>query len=171
MSVPTKFIHSIDRASEALGRGAAWLSLALVLVVGLIVVLRYGFQIGSVALQESVMYLNGALFVFGTAYTLKVGGHVRVDVFYSRLSLRRRAWIDLVGALLFLLPAAVFVVLISWDYVAVSWRIREGSPESSGLPFVYLLKTLILLLGALLALQGVSELLKSLRILRGPSND
>lgn len=156
---------AIDNAAERLGRAAAWLSFVLVLVVGVIVVLRYGFQLGSIALQESVMYINGTLFVLGAGYTLKAQGHVRVDVFYSRFSPRGRALVDSLGALLFLLPAAFFIAWISWDYVAVAWRIREGSPEASGLPFVYLLKTLIIVLPVLLAVQGVSELLKSLRAL------
>ena len=156
---------AIDNAAERLGRAAAWLSFVLVLVVGVIVVLRYGFQLGSIALQESVMYINGTLFVLGAGYTLKAQGHVRVDVFYSRFSPRGRALVDSLGALLFLLPAAFFIAWISWDYVAVAWRIREGSPEASGLPFVYLLKTLIIVLPVMLAVQGVSELLKSLRAL------
>jgi TRAP-type mannitol/chloroaromatic compound transport system permease small subunit len=156
---------AIDNVAERLGRAAAWLSFVLVLVVGVIVVLRYGFQLGSIALQESVMYINGTLFVLGAGYTLKAQGHVRVDVFYSRFSPRGRALVDSLGALLFLLPAAFFIAWISWDYVAVAWRIREGSPEASGLPFVYLLKTHIIVLPVLLAVQGVSELLKSLRAL------
>jgi len=153
---------AIDNVAERLGRAAAWLSFVLVLVVGVIVVLRYGFQLGSIALQESVMYINGTLFVFGASYTLKAQGHVRVDVFYSRFSPRGRALVDSFGALFFLLPAAFFIASISWDYVAVAWRIREGSPEASGLPFVYLLKTLIIVLPVLLAVQGVAELFKSL---------
>ena len=155
----------IDAFSEAIGRPAAWLSLLLVVVMITIVVLRYGLQMGSVALQESVMYINGALFVFGAGYTLKAQRHVRVDIFYSRLSVRGKAIVDCVGALLFLLPAVGFIFFISWDYVALAWRIREGSPETSGLPLVYLLKSLILVLAALLALQGIAELIKSLRTL------
>lgn len=155
----------IDALSEATGRAAAWLSLLLVVVMITIVVLRYGLQMGSVALQESVMYINGALFVFGAGYTLKAQRHVRVDIFYSRLSVRGKAVVDCAGALLFLLPAVGFIFFISWDYVALAWRIREGSPETSGLPLVYLLKSLILVLAALLALQGIAELIKSLRTL------
>ena len=155
----------IDALSEAIGRAAAWLSLLLVVVMITIVVLRYGLQMGSVALQESVMYINGALFVFGAGYTLKAQRHVRVDIFYSRLSVRGKAMVDCAGALLFLLPAVGFIFFISWDYVALAWRIREGSPETSGLPLVYLLKSLILVLAALLALQGIAELIKSLRAL------
>lgn len=152
----------IDGLSNRLGRTFSWLSLAMVIVMAAIVVLRYVFQIGSIALQESVIYINSLIFTFGVAYTLKEQGHVRVDIFYSRLSEQRRAWVDLFGALFFLVPSSCFIIWISWDYVAISWRIQEGSAESSGLPFVYLLKTVILILPALLLLQGVSEIVKSI---------
>lgn len=156
----------IDGLSNRLGRAFSWLALAMVLVMALIVVLRYVFQIGSIALQESVMYINALIFTFGAAYTLKEQGHVRVDIFYSRLNEKQRAWLDLFGALFFLLPACCFIIWVSWGYVAVSWRIQEGSAESSGLPFVYLLKTAILVLPALLLLQGISEILKSIFTIR-----
>jgi TRAP-type mannitol/chloroaromatic compound transport system permease small subunit len=118
-------------------------------------------------LQESLLYLNALLFVLGSAYTLKHDGHVRVDIFYSRMSSRNKALIDLAGTLLLLLPVCGFILWSSWDYVALSWRVREGSAETSGLPFIYLLKTLILVLAALLSWQGVAEILKALRLLRG----
>lgn len=161
----------IDGFSEAIGRAAAWLSLLLVAAMMTIVVLRYGLQLGSVALQESVMYINGALFALGAGYTLKAQRHVRVDIFYARLSVRGKAVVDCAGTLLFLLPAVGFIFFISWDYVAVAWRIREGSPETSGLPLVYLLKSLILVLAALLGLQGIAELCRSLRTLISGDDD
>jgi len=159
-------VRYIDAVSERLGRSAAWLSLLMVLVMGLIVLLRYVFQYGSIALQESVMYINALIFTFGAGYTLKVQGHVRVDVFYNRLVGRWRHLVDCIGVVAFLFISVGFVIWASWDYVAVSWRIREGSPESSGLPFVYLLKTCLLLLPALLALQGIAELWKSVSAIR-----
>ena len=156
----------IDGLSNRLGRIFAWLTLTMVIVMAAIVVLRYVFQIGSIALQESVIYINALIFTFGVAYTLKEQGHVRVDIFYSRLNEKKRAWIDLFGSLLFLVPSTCFIIWISWDYVAVSWRIREGSAESSGLPFVYLLKAALLVLPALLLLQGISEIAKSISAIR-----
>ena len=156
----------IDRLSHHLGRTFSWLTLTMVVVMAVIVVLRYIFQIGSIALQESVIYINALIITFGVAYTLKEQGHVRVDIFYSRLEARRRAWVDLFGTLIFLIPSMLFIIWVSWDYVSVSWRIREGSAESSGLPFVFLLKLAILLLPALLCLQGVSELIKAVLIVR-----
>ncbi|MDA0687238.1 MAG: TRAP transporter small permease subunit [Proteobacteria bacterium] len=159
-------VRYLDALSERLGRSAAWLSLLMVLVMGLIVLLRYVFQYGSIALQESVMYINALIFTFGAGYTLKVQGHVRVDVFYNRLGEKSRSLVDCFGVLAFLFTSVGFVIWASWDYVAVSWRIREGSPESSGLPYVYLLKTCLLILPTLLALQGVAELWKSFAALR-----
>ncbi len=157
----SRLIHSIDAFTDRVGRTIAWLALAMVLVMALIVLLRYVFQIGSIALQESVMYLNALIFAFGAAYTLKEQGHVRVDVFYNRLSERGQALVDLLGGVCFLFLTAGFILWASWDYVAVSWRVREASAESSGLPFVYLLKTTILVLSVLLMVQGIAELLKS----------
>ena len=156
----------IDGLSNRLGRIFSWLTLTMVLVMAAIVVLRYVFQIGSIALQESITYINAFIFTFGVAYTLKEQGHVRVDIFYSRLNEKKRAWVDLFGSLLFLVPSTCFIIWISWDYVAVSWRIREASAESSGLPFVYLLKVVILVLPALLLLQGISEIVKSISVIK-----
>ena len=161
-----KLSHIIDGLSNLLGRIFSWLTLTMVIVMAAIVVLRYVFQIGSIALQESIIYINALIFTFGVAYTLKEQGHVRVDIFYSRLNEKKRAWVDLFGSLLFLVPSTCFIIWISWDYVAVSWRIREGSAESSGLPFVYFLKAVILVLPALLLLQGISEIVKSISVIK-----
>ena len=157
-----KLAAEIDRAINALGRTSAWLTLAMVLLMALIVVMRYLFRSGSISMQELVIYLNAMIFVFGAAYTLKEQGHVRVDIFYRNLSPQRQALVDLLGYVLFLFPSALFIFYVSWDYVAISWQIREGSAETSGLPFVYLLKSAILILPALLLVQGVSEICKSL---------
>lgn len=161
----------IDLASDRLGRSIAWLALAMVLLMAVIVVLRYLFQFGSIAMQEGVMYLNALLFSLGAAYTLKEQGHVRVDIFYSRLRPRQRGLLDFLGTLLLLLPAMIFIVYVSWDYVALSWRIREGSAEASGLPFVYLLKSSMIVLAVLLTIQGIAELIKSWQAWRDPQPD
>ena len=161
-----KLSHIIDGLSNLLGRIFSWLTLTMVIVMAAIVVLRYVFQIGSIALQESIIYINALIFTFGVAYTLKEQGHVRVDIFYSRINEKKQAWVDVFGSLFFLIPSTCFIIWISWDYVAVSWRIREGSAESSGLPFVYFLKAVILVLPALLLLQGISEIVKSISVLK-----
>lgn len=158
-----KTINIIDGITARLGVYGSWLAFLMVLVMVLIVVLRYVFQVGSIALQESVMYINALIFTLGVAYTLKEQAHVRVDVFYNRISQESQALIDMLGSVLFLSLTAGFILWASWDYVAVSWRIREGSAESSGLPFVYLLKTCILLIPSLLFFQGLAEFLKALK--------
>jgi len=151
----------IDRASDRIGRAVAWFSLVMVLLMAAIVALRYLFQFGSVAMQESVMYVNALIFTLGAAYTLKEQRHVRVDIFYGRFKPRQQALVDLIGSCLLLLPCACFIIYASWDYVSVSWRIRESSAERSGLPWVYLLKASIILLAVLLIIQGISEALKA----------
>lgn len=158
--------HIIDTFSELAGRFIAWLSLLLVLVMGLIVALRYGVSIGSISLQESVIYINTLMVAVGAAYTLKHDGHVRVDVFYGGMSDRNKAMVNVLGTLILLLPAMGYIAWVSWDYVAVSWQIRERSAENSGLPYVYLLKSGILLLCGVLILQGVGELLRNVSVLR-----
>jgi TRAP-type mannitol/chloroaromatic compound transport system permease small subunit len=127
--------------------------------------MRYVLGLGSIWLQESILYAHAALFLLAAAWTLKEGGHVRVDVFYADASPRTKAWIDLAGALLLLLPFCAAIVLFSLDYVGRSWAILERSRESSGLPLVFLLKTLIPLFALMLALQGVSQAIKSVAML------
>ncbi|MGI9250011.1 MAG: TRAP transporter small permease subunit [Pseudohongiellaceae bacterium] len=157
-------IHrTIDRVIEFLGRRVAWAALLTVLVMVVIVMLRYFFNFGSIAMQESILYLNTLLLALGIAHTLKEKGHVRVDIFYSRFSSRRRDVVDIIGTLAFLLPSMGAVVYFSWDYVAASWRVGEGSTEASGLPYVYLLKSCILLLAGLLMVQGMSEVIKAVQ--------
>ncbi|WP_298444676.1 TRAP transporter small permease subunit [uncultured Ferrimonas sp.] len=160
----------LDRLSTILGHLCGYCLLLMVLLAGLVVLLRYGFGIGSIALQESVLYLHGAVFTLGTGFTLLHQGHVRVDIFYRQWSPRRKAAVDLAGYLLLLLPVLLFFAIASWDYVMVSWQRLEGSPESGGLPLVYLQKTLLLgLVGALL-LQAVAEIGRCVLILRGPQS-
>ncbi len=151
-----------DGINEFLGSTISWLSLLMVLVTFVIVVLRYAFDLGWIWLQESVTYMHAALFLIGAAYTLKHEGHVRVDIFYRKFTPRTRAWIDLAGALFLLLPVCLFIFSVSWDYVAQSWALREGSREAGGLDGVYLLKSLILLMAGLLVLQGMAQAMRRL---------
>lgn len=158
-----KALSAIEWLVERIGRGVAWLTLATVLAMLAVVVLRYVFNEGSIKLQESVIYLHSMVFLLGAAYTLKHDGHVRVDVFYRGMSPRRRALVDALGVVLLLLPTCGFILVISLPYVAESWRLLEGSREPGGLPGVFLLKTLIPLAMALLMLQGVGLLANALR--------
>lgn len=158
----------LDKIALITGQLTAWLALGLVLITFTVVVLRYAFEFGSIALQESILYLHASLFLLGAAYTLQTDKHVRVDIFYRRFSARGRAWVDLLGTLLMLLPVCLFLVWMSADYVASAWSLREGSRETGGLPFVYLLKTLIPLGAILLIIQGTSLACTSLATLLEP---
>jgi TRAP-type mannitol/chloroaromatic compound transport system permease small subunit len=159
---------AIDRVIAAIGQMAMWCCLYLVLAEFAVVVLRYAFGLGSIRLQESVFYAHAGLFMLAAAWTLQAGGHVRVDIFYAQAGPRTKALIDLVGALVFLLPVTVVIGVLSLPYVARSWAIFEGSRETSGLPFVYLLKTLIPLFALLLGLQGVAQAIRAWLLLSGP---
>jgi TRAP-type mannitol/chloroaromatic compound transport system permease small subunit len=157
----------IDRLNAAIGRSVAWLCLFVVVAQFSVVVLRYGFGLGSIWLTESIIYGHAALFMLAAAWTLREGGHVRVDVFYADASPRRKALVDLCGALLLLLPFMLVLAWFSLPYVARSWAILETSRETSGIPAVFLLKTLIPLFALLMALQGVAQAIRSAHVLSG----
>jgi TRAP-type mannitol/chloroaromatic compound transport system permease small subunit len=148
-----------------LGLATAWLMPMMAVVTTAVVVLRYGFNQGAIAAQESVLYLHSSAFMLGASYTLLTNQHVRVDVFYRRFSERTKAWVNAVGHVVFTFPVCVLIAVGSQHYVADAWAIRESSPEPGGIPAIYLLKTLIPMMGCLLALQGLSEVLKALATL------
>ena len=157
----TALADRIDRLNTGIGRAAAWCALAIVLLGFAVVLLRYVLGVGSIWLQESILYAHAALFLLAAAWTLKEGGHVRVDVFYAHAAPRTKAWIDLFGALFLLLPFALAIAWFSLPYVERSWAILERSRETSGLPLVFLLKTLIPAFALLLALQGVAQIIRA----------
>ena len=159
--------NRLDNFAEKTGRLVAWLTLAIVIVTFTVVVLRYLFNSGSIALQESVSYLHAMVFMLGAAYTLKHDGHVRVDIIYQKLAPRARAWIDLLGTLLLLFPVCLFMLYTSMGYVTAAWAIQEGSREAGGLDGVYLLKTAIPVMAILLLLQGCSLLIRNLLVVVG----
>ncbi len=163
-----RFASAIERVIAAIGLAAAWCCLYVVIVEFAVVVMRYALGIGSIKLQESVIYAHAGLFMLAAAWTLQVDGHVRVDIIYAQASPRTRALIDLIGALVFLLPFAAVLVLLSVPYVQRSWAILERSRETSGLPFVYLLKTLIPPFAVLMGLQGVVQAIRAALVLSGP---
>ena len=160
----------IDTFTECCGKLTAWATLAMMLCTCSVVVARYLFGSGSIALQETVLYLHAFAFMLGTAFTLKRGGHVRVDIFYRHFSPRRRALVDALGTVFFLLPTCGLIFWLSVDYVSNSWAMSEHSAESAGLPWVYLLKSLLLVMPTLLLLQGIAEFLKYFTLLRSSAN-
>jgi len=160
-------VSLIDQLTELLGRIIAWLTLVMVCVMFSIVVLRYGFNLGWIAMQESVLYLHGFIFMLGAGYTLKADGHVRVDIFYHKFSPKKKALVDLLGSVFLLIPVTLFIFFISFDYVSNSWQILEKSSEAGGLPFVYISKSLLLVLAVTLLLQGLAEIGRKLLVLTG----
>lgn len=160
--------NTLDRISIATGRITAWMTVAMVIVTFVIVVMRYVFDIGLIWLQESVIWMHAAVFMAGAAYTLQQDEHVRVDIFYRQRGARGRAWVDLVGVVVFLLPLCGFLAYTAFDFVAVSWSLKEASRESGGLPYplIPLLKSVLLLMPVAVTLQGLSILLRSVATLR-----
>jgi len=159
-----RLIAIIDSITAIIGKAISWLMLVMVLVSFIIVVLRYGFNIGWIAMQESVLYMHGFIFMLGAAYTLKADAHVRVDIFYQRFSQKQQALVNIFGGLFLLLPVCGFIFYISFDYVQMSWHIMEQSPEAGGLPFVYLSKSFILLFCVFLSLQALAEIFRNILI-------
>lgn len=155
-------IKRLETIAELTGRFLAWFTLFIVVITFLVVVLRYGFDIGSIALQESITYFHAFVFMLGAAYTLKHDGHVRVDIFYRNMTATKKAWIDFLGTLLLLFPVCLFILISSWDYVFTSWSLLEESGEAGGLAYVYILKTTLLLMPLLLMFQGLVIILKNL---------
>lgn len=160
-------VRLLDGFSEWTGRLIAWLTLLMVVVTFVVVVMRYVFEQGNIALQESVIYMHSFVFLLGAAYTLKHDGHVRVDIIYRPLSEKGKAWINLFGTLFLLLPVCVFLFWISWEYVATSWELREGSQEAGGIAYRYILKSALLAMPVMMIMQGVAELLRSLLVISG----
>jgi TRAP-type mannitol/chloroaromatic compound transport system permease small subunit len=159
---------TIERLTSAIGRAMAWLALFIVIVEFALVIGRYALDFGSIRLSETVIYAHAALFLLAAAWTLQAGGHVRVDVFYAQASPRARALIDLIGALVLLLPFALVLLWLSVPYAAQSWTILERSQESSGLPLVFVLKTFIPLFALLMLLQGIAQAIRGWGALHEP---
>ena len=168
MGLTAPVLRWADAISELAGRLAALMAIALVSLVFGLVVARYGLGVGSVAAQEAVLWLHAAIFLLGLAYALRHGAHVRVDVFSQRWSPRARAWVEVGAGVLLLLPLCIFMLAMSWDYVAASWSAREGSRDPGGLPGWYLVKALLPVSALLLMLQGLAETLRALARARSP---
>jgi TRAP-type mannitol/chloroaromatic compound transport system permease small subunit len=161
----------VDRLTDLVGRGIAWFTIVMALTTVLIVVLRYAFNQGAIVLQESVIYMHALVLMLGIPYALKGDRHVRVDLIYARLPKRSRILVNVVGHLICLLPVCVFILWFSAGYVLSAWRVLEGSPEVGGIPAVFLLKTLIPTMAALLLLQGIAESARGILSLRGHSGE
>lgn len=160
-------ITAIERLNETVGRVTSWLAFLLVLTTCLVAVLRYGFSIGWVWMQELYIWMHAIVFLVASGYTLMHEGHVRIDVFYGPASLKRKAWINIIGTLLFLFPTLALITYVAVPYVMLSWSRLETSQEAGGLPGLFLLKSCMLVFTGLLALQGVALILRSILVLKG----
>lgn len=170
MQAALKLSAGIDRLNTAVGRSVYWLILVAVLVSAANAVVRKAFDVSSNAWLELQWQLFGAVFMLAAAYTFLQNEHIRIDILNSRFPKRLRDWIDLFGHLLFLMP---FVLLMIWDgvpFFTASWRIGEQSMNAGGLP-QWPAKLLIPLGFFLLLLQGVSEIVKRIAVMRGLIED
>jgi len=162
----TAFAERLDAINRSVGAVVRWAALAMVLLQFGIVLLRYVFGVSSIALNESILYLHGGLFMLGAGYTLLVDGHVRVDVFYARAAARTRLAIDIFGHLFLLMPAMTVLLYWSWPTVRNAWAILEGPISVGGIPASFLLKSLIPAFCALLLVQSVACVLRNIALLR-----
>lgn len=167
-SGPDSQRNLFDRISSTSGKITAWLTLAMVIVMSIIVVMRYLFDAGFIWLQESVTWMHATVFMVGAAYTLLHEEHVRVDIFYRDMNTRRRAIVDTIGVALFLLPLCALLAFKAYDFAALSWSIHESSREPGGMPYplIPILKSIVIVMPIAVALQGVSLLLRSLATIR-----
>lgn len=155
----------IDATNERVGKATAWLTTILVLLFCYDVITRYIFNSSSVAMFELEWHLFSIVFLVGAGYTLKHDRHVRVDILYAKFPPKGKAWVNLLGTLLFLIPFCLLIFRGTLPYIELSWKIDEGSSDAGGLPHRYIIKSFMLLGFVLLFLQGIALILKSLRVI------
>lgn len=161
----SKVQTAIDKLIDGIGRMISWFTIVMVVVTAVIVILRYGFNVGWIAMQESVVYMHAFVFMLGAAYTLNKDEHVRVDIFYQKFSAKNKALVDLLGTVFCLIPVFCFIFYYSFNYVMSSWSLLESSPEAGGIPGVFVLKTLLLVMPGLMILQGIATGIKQVLII------
>ena len=166
-----RLLRAIDATNRWIGRTVAWLATCIVVAQFIVVVQRYVFGVGSIFLQESIIYMFAVLFLAGAGYTFLYDGHVRVDIFYRDASKSRKALVNLVGNVCFLIPVCALIWIESWPYVTASWAVLEGSRETSGIPGVFLLKSMILVFAALLFIQAFASSIRATLTLSGRAAD
>lgn len=170
VSVTGQVINELEHFTSNIGKAISWLTMLMVITMTSVVILRYGFNIGWIWLQESVLYLHAFILMLAMSYTLKVDEHVRVDIFYRKMNVKAKDSVNLFGHIFFLIPTCSFILFMSWSYVTQSWQIGESSQEAGGLPLVYILKSLLILMPSLLIIQGLCEATKILLKKTSPLN-
>jgi TRAP-type mannitol/chloroaromatic compound transport system permease small subunit len=157
----------IDKLNETLGKIISWAALGLILTQFALVLIHYIFHETSIFMQESLLYMHSLIFLGGAGYTLLHNGHVRVDVAYSHFSPKAKAYVNLIGCIIFLFPVCGFIGYYAWPYVVSSWDVLESSQELGGIPAVFILKSFILLFSFNMMLQGLSIILNSILTIGG----
>jgi len=165
------FINNINKINKYIGETVSWLTLFMVLVTVLVVILRYGFSIGFIWMQESVRFMYAGVFLLCAGYTLQKDKHVRVDVLYLKMSDTKKALVDLLGSLFLLIPVCWVIFYYSWSYVINSWVQMEGSIEERGLHLVYIMKTFIWFFSILVTIQSLVTIVKSYIIIKNSKKD
>lgn len=160
----------LDSFIKLIGAAVSWLVLLMVLGTLYNVVARYWFAQYSIPLEEVVRIMNAMVFLLAAPLLLQLDQHVRVDVFYTHFSEKKQAIVDLFGTLIFLFPVCGFIIYYSWQYVLSSWQQNEASAQTGGLPALYLVKTLIVLVAVLLILQGLSLVVKHIKCIKGKAH-
>jgi len=155
----------LDKFSQTIGKVIAWLTLFMVLFSVINVLASWMFNISWIWLRESITWMHGANFLIACAFTLNNKGHVRVDIFYSQMTQKRQALVDFIGTLLLLLPTSIFIAWASWPAFLLSWKVGEVSSEAGGLPAVYILKSFLLIMPALLIIEAINQLIKSAKLI------
>lgn len=163
----TSLANTIDRLTCWLGHAVSWCVLVMVVLMAFTVGQRYAFDSNAIWQTELVRALHACVFMCGAAFTLRAGGHVRIDVFYAKMSERMKAWVELLGTIIFLLPVCACLIIFSWHFVWDSWALFEASPEYGGLGGRFLVKTLLWIFSVTMALQGLSIVCRSILTLRG----
>ncbi|MEA3347553.1 MAG: TRAP transporter small permease subunit [Pseudomonadota bacterium] len=171
MNFLKKISQLIDSFNEKTGLFAAWLTTLMVITVVYDVVMRYGFKKGNIAVQEMEWHLFAVVFLIGAAYSLKKEAHVRVDILYTRFSTKKKAWVDLLGTFIFLIPFSIMIIYSCRGFIESSWAVREISPDPGGLPGRYILKAMIPAGFILLILQGISQAIKNLLVIVGKESE
>ncbi len=141
------------------GQIVSWLTVSMVIVLTFNILSSWIFNTSSILLSESITWMHSANFLLAAGYTLNRDEHVRVDIFYSRMSLKKQSLVDIFGTLFLLIPVSIFIIWSSWSYVLLSWRVGEVSAEAGGMPATFLLKGLLLLMPLILIIEGINQLL------------
>ncbi len=158
----------LNQLSLAIGHAVSWLTLGMILFILINVLASWLFNTSWIWLRESVTWMHGANFLLAAAYSLNQQSHVRVDIFYSKMSLKNQALVDALGSIFLLLPTCLFIAWASWPAFLLSWRVGEVSSEAGGLPALYILKGLLLLMPLLLAIEAINQFIIQIKRIRHP---